>query len=854
MMWRLFQRFVLRDLAKNRVRTGLTVLGIALGVAILLAIRLANHTAVWHFQDSINRVAGQTGLQIVPVNQPAFDETLITNIHWLWKEEVRFTPVLTQVGVVPDETGEVIQLLGVDMLADFVFRNYRWTDTGEPRDRFAMFQKGATIIGEGMARRYHLKPDDSFALLINDTEQTFHVIGVLAEEGLGGAYGGSLVLMDIAGAQVAFDMLGEISRIDLLVPQGEVNAIRARLNETLPTAVTAERPERRSEQVDKMLRAYRYNLTVLSFIALLVGLFLIYNTMSITVIRRRREIGTLRAIGMARRKIFVLFSLEALMLGVIGALLGVGLGLLLANGAVSAVSRTVETIYLGQPVRGLDVNPAEVLLAFVFGVVVSLLGAVAPVGEAAAVSPAEAARRASFESRVLQISPWLAVLGVVFWGIALLAAFQPPVGGLPVFGFVSALFIILGAALLMPGALSLVFGIMTPVLRVLFQEEGRLAALSLKGAMGRTAVAVASLMIGIAMMVSLAVMIGSFRQTVITWVNQSFRADLWIEPATRMSKRVTVRMQTDVAETIAALPGVEAVDRFYEFPVLYKGNPANLAVGEFDVFAHYANLNFLDGEPTEAVIRRAIRNEGVIITEGFALKNRVKKGDRITLETPTGPLEVPVEGVYYDYASDQGYVVIPRRLYVEYFRDDSITGLAVYLEDYMDTGVFRRQAYEALDPSVRLNIQTNRELKAEVLRIFDNTFAITYALHFIAIVVALLAVMNSLFAIVMESRREFGILKYIGASARQIRKMVLVEAALLGVLGNVAGLLVGFMLAFLLIFVINKQSFGWTIQLAIPAAFLVQSFALVLLTALLSGLVPARLAAKTPAPEVVRNE
>lgn len=854
LLWDL--RLTWRNLAQNRLRTVLTVLGIALGVAILLAITLANEMALANFRDSLDRVAGKSNLGIRPVQSAVLDQGLLDRLGWLWRIDGEFAPVIEQTALWP-ETREVVQVLGLNMVSGFGGRWEELEFRSPPEDPFAVLRPGHGFVGAGLARRHDLQTGETFELYINDRPVPLTVAGVLSEKGLGGAYSGSLVLMDIQNAQALFAMPGQISAVNIKVPPAQVEPALAKLEADLPPDTAPQRSERRGQQVDKMLRAYRYNLTTLSFISLLVGVFLIYNTMSISIIRRRPEIGTMRAIGFARGQIFRLFATEALVMGFIGTLLGLGLGVLLARSAADAVSATVATLYTGQVPEGFSVNPWLLLQAGVFGILMTMLGALAPVLEATGVSPAEAARRASYETRIERYAGRLAGIGLICAVLAGWAALQPPVSDLPVFGFLSALLIILAAALLMPLLLKGALTLLLPVLKAVRGTEGRLAGLFLRGALGRTAVAVASLMIGIAMMVSLAVMIGSFRETVVAWVNQTLQADLWIDPVSRVDSRQTGRIAPETIAQVRQVPGIEAVDVFYEFPIEYNGNPANLGVGDFEVLARYGNLQFIGEEPMADILARAMRRPGVVVTESFANRNRLSAGDTLTLQTPSGPRLFAIEGVYYDYASDLGYVVLPRRWYREFYGDEAVSNIAVFLAPGAETETVRQAILDRLEragSAGQLVIRSNRELRAEVLRIFDRTFAITYALHIIAIAVALLAVMNSLFALVLEARRDFGILKYLGADSRQVGRTVLTEAFLLGLFGNLSGLGVGFLLSFLLIYVINRQSFGWTIQFSVPVDFLVQSFLLVMGTALLAGLVPARLAARTQAPAVVRAE
>lgn len=860
-------RLILRSLAQNKLRTLLTVLGIALGVGILLAINLANDMALSNFKDSINRVSGKSNLSIVPTQNDVLDERLLLRLGWIWqipgKEFSGFMPGIEQTALWaepdqktnPEEQQEVIRMLGVDMLA-----NLR-DDTGNgmklaqaSESAFDILKPYHTYIGEGLAKKHRLKPGDSFQLYLNDGLSTFTVAGILSKGDLGDAYGGQIIVMDLSTAQQAFGMKGRLSKIDLFVPETAVPMVQAKLKNELPPGVAVQRPTQKGAQVEKMVRSYQYNLTTLSFIALLVGVFLIYNTMSITIIRRRPEIGTLRAIGFSKPQIFGLFLLESLIIGLLGTLLGIGLGVFLSQFAIKAVATTVAALYTGQVLDRFSVDPWLLAQAFGFGILMTVIGAIAPVLEATAVSPAEASRRASYESRIFEASGKLSLLGLLFAVGALIAAFQPPVEGLPVFGFISALCTILAAALWMPLLLKISLNTLLPLLKRWLGIEARLAALILRGALGRTTVSVASLMIGIAMMVSLAVMISSFRQTVVTWVAQTLKADLWIEPVSKFGSKQTGLIKPQAVALIRQIPGVAAVDDFYEFPIQYKGNPTHLGIGQSGVLAEYGNLLFTDQESPKAVLGRVMAHPAVVVTEAFSTRHQVKKGQSIELITPTGPQRFKVEGIYYDYSSDLGYIIMPRHWYKKFYNDERISNLAVYLRPGVDPEAIRQAIQNKLKGQSRLDIRSNQELRANVLRIFDRTFAITYALHVIAIAVALLAVMNALFALVLEARREFGILKYLGARDSQIGKIVMVKAGLLGLFGNISGLLVGFALSFLLIYVINRQSFGWTIRFELPWLFLLQSFLLVMITSILSGLIPARLAAKTPAPQVIKSE
>ena len=850
----LFFRFIWRDLLRNRVRSLLTVLGIGLGVAVMLAIYLANQTALSKFQESIDIVAGKSNLEIRAVSEADLDENILSKIGFLWDDSVKFTPMIDQLAISAELPHEVIQVIGVDMFADAEFRSLKVNQKQDNPGEFGIFRTRHAYFGEALAQRYKLKPGDSFKVLANENEESVIVEGIIAAEGVGKAFSGNVVVMDIGCAQELFSMPGRISRIDMIVPSELFEATTAKVRAEVGNAVSVDRPQRRGQQVEKMLRSFQYNLTALSLIALLVGMFLIYNTMSISVLRRRWEIGTLRALGLPANSTFSLFAIEAALLGAIGSGFGLVLGIFFAQFAVKAVSGTVQTLYADQPVAGLQIDPLVLLAAFCAGTLFTVVAAVAPALEAVGISPAEASRRASYERKVQRLAPKLSIFAAFLFLVAGIAAMQPPIGGFPFFGYLAAACAVFGTAAFTPVILDGLLKKCAQVFSKLIGTEGRLAALSLHGALGRSSVTVASLMVGISMMVSLAIMIGSFRHTVLSWVDQTLRADLWLEPMSRKSSNRTGKLSNALVEKIRAVKGIDAVDAFLDFPIEYDGDPCNLGAGELDVMIAHGNLLFQDGEQCAKVLSRVAGRDAVIVSESFSIKHKKGKGDTIVLSSPKGNYLVKIEGVYYDYASDSGFIVLARDSFMKHFGFREASTLAIFLQKGADAEQVRQNIIASVPANTRLIIRTNRELKEEVLRVFDRTFSITYALHAIAIAVAILGVMNALFAISMESRREFGILKYLGAGQNQVRKLVLVQAGLLGSLGNLGGLVLGFILSFLLIHVINKQSFGWTIQLDMPYEFLLESFALIFFCSLASGLIPASLAAKTPAPEVLRLE
>jgi putative ABC transport system permease protein len=435
--------------------------------------------------------------------------------------------------------------------------------------------------------------------------------------------------------------------------------------------------------------------------------------------------------------------------------------------------------------------------------------------------------------------------------LAWLCTRVPAIDGVPVFGYAAGLLIIFGGSLCAPLAVAWLaragttFAARRPTLG--------LAAASLAGAPLRTSVAVASLMIAIGMMVSVSVLVSSFRTTVVAWAGETLLADLFVRPLGLSDASSDTHFSPRVAERIARVPGVVRVDTFRSVSLPYRGRLTNLFATDLSILAAHDNLRLLDGADPRALARSVPGTTNVLVSEPFASKFGVARGDVLRLPTPSGPTDFTVAALYNDYSSDAGVVLVDMRTYRRLFHDDAINSLSIYAAPGADLVHLRSAIVRAVLP-LRIDVATNRELRELVVKVFDRTFAITYALDVIALAIAVMGVVSTLFALVLERRREFGLLRYLGVTAGGVRMTVLTEAAGIGVLGGVLGVAVGMLLALLLIFVINRQAFGWLIELHVPWVFLGQTIGIVVVAAVLAGVYPAGVAARIRTAEAVRTE
>lgn len=868
---RLFRLFILRFLRREPARSGATVAGIALGVAVVVAIRLANASSLAGFKTALDTMSGKVSVEITGSGLGVSEDAL-ADLGWLRaygavspviEGDALARPAGASAGGNPTRVaGELVRVLGVDILRDRPFRDYQLLDVGTSPTRVSaqeflslLLDPHTIIVTEKFARRHGLTTGAALTLVIGDRERPFTVRGLLRDEGPARLLDGNLVLMDIAAAQWAFDRLGHVDRVDVqLRDPATIDTAEREIASRLPEGLSAQRPSRRGAQVERMLAAFHLNLNALSWVALLVGLFLVYNTVSTSVIVRREEIGTLRALGVTSRAVLALFLGEAALLSAVGSALGIGLGRVLADVAVGLTSTTVSTLYVATAAAPPALTLPDALVALGIGVPLSLVAAALPALEASRVTPLAAIRGADRLETRFRVGARRFVAPAALLALGAWLATLPAVNGLPVAGFASAFALVFGAALLVPPVLVGVNRLGRRVLGRAFGVAGTLANANLGGAIPRVSVSVAALAVSLSMMVAIAVMIGSFRDTVAYWVGQTLKADLFVGPGGRASGPGQASVSEDVERLVSAHPDVAAVDRFRNVPIVFRDTPASLTAGAFDIVSARGALVFKAPADGLARMREAVDRDAVVVSEPFANRHGLRVGDRMDLATPGGPRAFEVVGVYFDYSSDRGVVAMDHRTFSRHFGAWRPTGLSVYLRDGADPDAVRDALLRSVAAGSRIYVYTNASLRAEVLRIFDATFAITYALEVIAILVAIMGVAGTLLTLILERRKEIAMLRLVGADRGQVRRMVVLEAAMLGGASQAVGLVVGLLLSLVLVFVINYQSFGWTIQFRVPWAFLAQMSLAIIVATAVSGLYPARLASRLAMAQEVGEE
>lgn len=849
----LFRALVLGPLRGNALRALVTLVAVALGVAIGLAVDLANATAVASFQSSVNVVSNRVNLQVLAIGRGLDERTLlrVQAIPGVTEANPTIEDALTVGARAGDPlAGEVLRVLGIDLLRPLPGAAGDASEAPGSFDRqnadlWTLVNGHGAFVSARVAARFGWRVGSTVHALAGDRDVTLRVAGIVPSGTVG--IDSSVVFVDLVTAQELFGKVGVLDRIDLVADPARLAEVERVVAAVLPPGARVIRPKTRTAEIARMLQSFQLNLAALAYVALLVGMYLIYNTVAISVVQRRPEIGTARALGATRGAVFRTFVAEGALVGVVGSLLGLGLGALLATFSVAAVSRTVDTLYVASHADRVMYDPVLFVKALVLGIVASIAAAAFPALDAASTPPAIAMRAQGFERRRPRVGPRAAAAGLLCFALALACSRAPAVDGVPLCGYAAGLLIIFGGSLCAPLAVEALAraGTTLAARRPLLG----LAAGNVAGAPVRTAVAVASLMIAIGMMVSVAVLVASFRTTVVAWAAESLKADLFVRPLGSGD----AGFSPDVVRRIAAVPGVAAVATFRAVDLPFQGRLTTLGATDLSQLAVRNTLRLLGRADARALARSLPGTTSVLASEPFASKFGVAPGDVVELPTPSGPTRFTVAAIYNDYSSDAGVVLVDVRTFRRLFHDDSVDSIAITAVGGTDLARLRTTVVRAVAP-LRVGVETSRELRDLVVRIFDRTFAITYALDVVAITIAVLGVVSTLFALVLERRREFGVLRYLGLTVRGVRGVVLAEAAAIGFLGGALGIAVGMALALLLIFVINRQAFGWLIELHVPWAFLAETIVLVIAAAMLAGIYPAGVAGRIRTAEAVRSE
>jgi putative ABC transport system permease protein len=824
----------------------LSILGVALGVAMVISIDLSNSSAQRAFSLSAEALTGKATHQIQGSGDFLSDQVY---------RDLRLTAGYRNSAPVIDGYGRVqgldrtFQILGVDPIAEGPFRDFSSQDGGIDLAKFITGQPTAVIsdqVLEDLAKNI----GDSLQVSVGGRPFDLLIAGAIATANQRSQQAlESVLLVDINTAQQLFDMDGQLSRIDLLIPDENEEAILASLLAGLPESTRLVSSGSRTDTLSQMTRAFELNLQALSLLALLVGMFLIYNTMTFSVVQRLPLIGRLRALGVTKSEVLSMIVKEAVLIGLIGTILGITAGIGLAQFLLGLVTQSINDLYFVLSVQELTIELIPVLKAVTLGLGATLLAAFWPAREAAEAEVSTVLRRSSSESRLAQRLPSLALtglaVGLVGGGILLF-----PNGGI-IAGYSSLLFVIIGFSLLIPALIVGLSALIRPILGALNGLIGKMSVRGVVTELSRTSVAVAALVVAVAASVGVGVMVDSFRVTVVFWLESQLQADIYVQPPSAVARKADAQLQAELVRMFKETEGVASVHSVFSEDVMTTFGSSNLVTTSLGA---KASESYQTKEIQDGFWEQFAQEEVIMISEAYAYRFGIGMGDSLGIMTDKGMQSFPIQAIYFDYASDMGTITMNRSLYDRYFDNRAISGLALYADDKTEVDVLVNRLRDRAVGVQEVFIRSNKGLREASIEIFDRTFTVTVVLRLLAVVVAFVGILSSLMALQLERAREHAVLRANGMTPGQLWNYVITQTGVMGVIAGVLSIPLGLLISYVLVYVINLRSFGWALEFMVSPSLLIQAVGLAVGAALLAGIYPSWKMARANPADALRSE
>ncbi len=850
-IWRTMWRLTIRHIRKHLGQTALMVLGISLGVAVIVGVDLANESASRAFELSTTALTGRTTHHLSAGSQ-GIDEAVYVNLR---REGFAHpaAPVVTDYITSPQLGSGTLQAVGIDPFVEAPFRDFVVGERDVPTAELAAFLTNpqGISISRSLAERNGLDIGSRIDLKSSGVLHPVTIVGLLdSERALNQQAVNEMLVMDVATAQEITGRLGRLDRVDLILPADQPGVVE-NLQQRLPDGVRVIPSEAQNGIVSQMTRAFRINLTALSLLAMVVALFLIYNTMTFSITQRRPTFGILRSIGMTGKEIFGMVIVEALIIGLVGTGLGLVLGVMMGRSTVGLVTQTMNDLFFVTTVRDVPLPGISLLKGGVVGTFATVITAAFPAREAVRIPPHSAVARSSLETRAGKVIPWIssAGMGVLLAGGGMLAI---PSRNLTL-SFGATFLVILGLAMLTPHITRWLMSLVQPLTGWLGGTVGRMAPREVVNAISRTSVAAAALMVAVAVTIGVSVMVSSFRSTVTTWLDHILQGDIYISVAGETVNQPRDPLKPEVIETLQSWDSVQEVDLLQTAVAESPNGPIQIS----------ASNNSRDGVEqlyrSTTVPPQEMWNEmqdgAVLVSEPLANRLGLPPQDgELALFTPQGLVRFPVAGVYYDYSSTQGTALLSLDVYRKIWADQEVMAAALDLESEADPRDTTQKLQEALAGVQSLRIRPNRVIRQETMTIFDRTFAITGTLQVMTTIVAFTGVLSAMMSLQLDKKRQLGILRAVGLTGRQLWNLVLLETGLTGAVAGLLAMPTGYILSLILIYIINRRSFGWTLQMQVSPWPFLQALGIAVGASLLAGVIPARRILQRSTADAIRFE
>jgi putative ABC transport system permease protein len=829
---------------RHRLEGALCLLGVALGVAVVIAIDAAVHACLQSFSGAVESLAERSTHSIFAEDGTISDETYIA----LLKRKLPFplAPVIDR-GVTVSSDGPAIvgRLIGVDVFSERALRSYTKVGSSLDGGAFSRFltQPDEMVLVDALAKQLHATAGSSVQMTVGDHRVTVHVAGTIEPKGVARSQLADLIICDLATAQELTGSIGRIDRIDTIL---EGTDQEKAMTAALPPGLVLRSTRQQSTRLSELVRSYSLNLNALSLMASFVAVFIVYNSMLISVQQRAESLGILRCLGASRPQLAAIYLLEAIGFALVGGAIGVVGGWLLARGLVGFIATTINDLYASVRPGPVGLDGAMWAKGMALAAGSCIVGALIPLYQASRVPPVNAFRGTARDRTSKSAAVWLLLGGGLLLAASYAVWLLP--GGSPFAGFMMALLIALGFALTCPWltrAASRATDLLAGRAQLLPLQ---MAASGVSRSLGITGVAVAAMMLAMAMNVSVRTMVGSFRGALGHWMDQRFAADVFIGPELTVRHKIDATLSPAVESWVLKQPEVRRVIEYRTRNIDWEGRPIVLIGSDVD---HLLNTLPIKSEVHGSAFDGA---SDAMISEPLAGKSGLGVGDKFSMDTPSGKRQFRVYGVFYDFGSERGQIMIDRRTYAADWNDDAVNALHVTLKPELDRGQIASRWADELRKSYPVAVNSFDGVKSEVLAVFDRTFKVTDVLTWLAGGVAFCGLAGSLLALAMARSRDYSILAAVGMSARQTAAWVLGQGLLIAWVAAAVASLAGTILAYVLAYVIQYRSFGWSIPTGPQPRFWIENLLLATLAAVVAAIYPVYRLRNAPPAGSLRQE
>lgn len=842
-------KFSVRHLWRQKWQSFLLIIGILLGVAVVIAIDYANASSRKAINISTQSLTGSATHQILS-SSTGISDNYFTDMKRKGIFDVA-SPIVEGYVNVLDFNQQPKLVLGIDPLLDFPFRTYYGRGENQLSQLFSVISEpDSGIISKNIAEEFGINLGQIIKFQTEGRIKEIKIVGfVSSDEPIVQDSLNGLIIVDISTAQEIFNKEGLLDRIELILKDDKSEEL---VKENLTSDLILRTTKEQSFQIENMVAAFQLNLTALSLLALVVGSFLIYNTMTFSVVQRRELIGLYRSLGFYRSDIFLMIIIEAIIIGIIGTLFGVVVGSLLGKGTVNLILQTINDLYYVTTVKSVTLPAESVIKGVVLGIFATILVSIPPAWEATQVTPRTAKIRSNFEDKVKKYIGYFLVLGLLLIGASYFLLFSPTFQNLW-WSFTATLFVVIAFSIF---TAILLFLFLPPLSKFIKRKIGMIPGMAtreLYRSLSRTAVAVASLMVAVAVTIGMAIMINSFRNTVSVWLRETLSGDIYVSVPNQFSNRSSAYIDQSAASEILSYNGIKKFDTLLTINGISSGENIQINVITNQDIAY--ERMFIELSTSKNDVWNELLSQKILISEPLANRLNLKLGGVLTIESPEGPQDFLVSGIFSDYTSNQGYIMMARPVFEQYWNNPEITAISLTLDD----GIEIQSAVNDLKENVSkfdqiLLIRSNQSLRNDVMVVFDRTFAITDALRFIATIVSFIGILSATLIILIDRKKEFGMLKAIGMKNSELSTLVFTETGLMGLFAGIFAIPTGIIISLILVYVINLRSFGWTIQLDINIWSLVQGVAIAVIAALLATIYPLKRLNQLKPIQVIRDE